>query len=208
MPEVVALALAAELADLAPQTRRVLEAASVVGDPFDPGLAAEVAELPEAEALAGLDDLLARTLVRPASAARRFAFRHPVVRHAVYQGTSGGWRLAAHARAAAALERRGAGIVARAHHVEHAADLGDAAASDVLLEAARELQEPAPAWAAHFHAAALRTRTRRRRPPTPARGDPDRARGGAERRWRRGRRPRDAARRARRRRTTRPSGRR
>ena len=156
VPEVVALALAAELADLAPQTRRVLEAASVVGDPFDPGLAAEVAELPEAEALAGLDDLLARTLVRPASAARRFAFRHPVVRHAVYQGTSGGWRLAAHARAAAALERRGAGIVARAHHVEHAADLGDAAAADVLLAAARELQGPAPASAARFHAAALR----------------------------------------------------
>ena len=156
VPEAVALALAAELADLPPQTRRVLEAASVVGDPFDPALAAEVAELQEAEALAALDDLLARTLVRPASAARRFAFRHPVVRHAVYQGVPGGWRLAAHTRAAAALERRGAGIVARAHHVEHAADLGDAAAADVLLEAARELQGPAPASAARFHAAALR----------------------------------------------------
>ena len=125
MPEAVALALGAELAELAPEARRVLDAAAVVGDPFDPALAAEVAELPEAAALAGLDDLLARTLVRPASGARRFAFRHPVVRHAVYESAPGGWRLAAHARAAAALERRGAGVVARAHHIEHAAELGD-----------------------------------------------------------------------------------
>ena len=107
-----------------PDARRVLDAAAVVGDPFDPALAAEVAELPEAAALAALDDLLARTLVRPASGARRFAFRHPVVRHAVYESAPGGWRLAAHARAAAALERRGAGVVARAHHVEHAAEPG------------------------------------------------------------------------------------
>ena len=156
VPEAVALALAAELADLASDTRRVLDAAAVVGDPFDPALAAEVAELPEASALAGLDDLLARTLVRPASGARRFAFRHPVVRHAVYASAPGGWRLAAHARAAAALERRGAGVVARAHHVEHAAEPGDEAAAAVLAEAARELQATAPASAARFHAAALR----------------------------------------------------
>jgi DNA-binding CsgD family transcriptional regulator len=155
VPEVVALALAAELAELAPDARRVLDAAAVVGDPFDPALAAEVAELPEAAALAGLDDLLARTLVRPASGARRFAFRHPVVRHAVYESAPGGWRLAAHARAAAALERRDAGMVARAHHVEHSAALGDEAAAEILLEAARELQAPAPASAARFRAAAL-----------------------------------------------------
>jgi DNA-binding CsgD family transcriptional regulator/tetratricopeptide (TPR) repeat protein len=156
VPEAVALAIAAELADLAPEPRRVLDAAAVVGDPFDPALAAEVADLPGGAALAGLDDLLARTLVRPANGARRFAFRHPVVRHAVYESAPGGWRLAAHARAAAALERRGAGAVARAHHVEHAAEPGDAAAAALLTEAARELQGPAPASAARFHAAALR----------------------------------------------------
>ena len=50
----------------------------------------------------------ARSSARP-DAARRFAFRHPVVRHAVYEGAPGGWRLGAHTRAAAALERRGAG---------------------------------------------------------------------------------------------------
>ncbi len=136
----------------------------MVGDPFDPALAAAVAELGEAAALEALDDLLARTLVREAGV-RRFAFRHPVVRHAVYEGAPAGWRLAAHARAAAALEARGAGVVARAHHVEHAAQQGDAAAIALLEAAARDLLVPAPASAARFQAAALRL----------LRGDADRA---------------------------------
>ena len=155
-PVAVGLAIAAELAQLSPETRIVLDAAAVIGDPFEPGLAAEAAGVAEADALRALDDLLARTLVRPAGSARRFAFRHPVVRHAVYESAPGGWRLAAHARAAAALERRGAGVVARAHHVEHAAQLGDDDAVELLLGAARELQGPAPGSAARFHAAALR----------------------------------------------------
>ena len=156
MPASVALALTAELAALPDASRLVLEAAAVVGDPFEPALAAEAADVSEPDALRALDELLTRALVRPAGAARRFAFRHPVVRHAVYEGAPGGWRLAAHARAAAALERRGAGLVARAHHVEHAAQLGDEAAIDLLEGAARELQGPAPASSARFHAAALR----------------------------------------------------
>ena len=156
VPEAVALAIEAELAQLGPETRLMLDAAAVVGDPFDPALAAEVAELPEEDALSALDDLLERTLVRPTGAARRFAFRHPVVRHAVYEGAPGGWRLGAHTRAAAALERRGAGIVARAHHVEHAAQPGDDLALATLETAARELHGRAPASAARFLATALR----------------------------------------------------
>ena len=180
VPEAVALALGAELADLEPDSRRVLDAAALVGDPFEPALAAEVAELPQTAALAALDDLLARTLVRPASGARRFAFRHPVVRHAVYESAPGGWRLAAHARAAVALERRGAGVVARAHHVEHAAELGDEAAADLLLQAARELQAPAPASAARFHAAALRLTSDARREIQVALAEAQSAAGDAE----------------------------
>ena len=156
VPDAVALALEAELARLAAQARLMLDAAAVVGDPFDPAIAAEVAELPEPDALAALDELLAHAVVRETSAARGFAFRHPVVRHAVYEGAPGGWRLAAHARAAAALERRGAGVVARAHHVEHAAQLGDTAAISVLVTAARALHGPGPASAGRFLATALR----------------------------------------------------
>ena len=156
VPPAVAAAMATELAGLAPPARRLLDAAAVAGDPFEPGLAAEVAELPEPEALEALDELLARALVRQAGAPRRFAFRHPVVRHAVYEATPPGWRLGAHARAAHALERQGAGPVERAHHVEHAARPGDEDAIGLLAAAAGELQSPAPAAAARFHAAALR----------------------------------------------------
>ena len=115
-----------------------------------------MAELPEAHALRALDALLARALVRSTGAPRRFAFRHPLVRHAVYVATPGGWRLGGHGRAARALARDGAGVVARAHHVEHAARPGDEQAITLLAGAARELQSSAPGTAAHFQAAALR----------------------------------------------------
>jgi DNA-binding CsgD family transcriptional regulator len=156
VPPAVAAALAGELAALTPAARRLLEGAAVAGDPFEPGLAAEVAGLSPAAALEALDELLARALVRPGGAPRRFAFRHPIVRHAVYAATPGGWRLGAHGRAAAVLARQGAGLAQRAHHVEHAADPGDEEAIALLTAAAAGLQASAPASAARFHAAALR----------------------------------------------------
>ena len=77
--------------------RALLDAAAVAGEPFEPDLAAAIAELSPAEGLAALDDLLALDLVRPTQVPRRFVFRHPLVRRAVYESTRGGWRLAAHA---------------------------------------------------------------------------------------------------------------
>ncbi len=59
-------------------------------------------------------------------------------------------------RAAEELERRGAGAVQRAHHVEHAGRLGDEKAITLLSSAAAELQSPAPRTAARCYAAALR----------------------------------------------------
>ena len=156
VPVAVAASLSSELGELSWPTRLLIQAASVLGDPFEPDLAAEVAELDESAGLQALDDLLARTLVRHAGAPRRFAFRHPLVRHAVYEGSAGGWRLGAHARAAKALERRGAGVVVRAHHVEHAANAVDETAIGLLTEAARALHAPAPASAAGYYRAVLR----------------------------------------------------
>ena len=155
IPAPVAAALAAELGALGEDARRLLDGAAVAGDPFAAELAVAVADLPQERALAALDELLDRALVRPGPRPRRFAFRHPVVRHAVYVGTPGGWRLGAHARAARELERRGAGPVERAHHVEQAAARGDDAAAAVLAEAAGRLRATAPGRAAELLAAAL-----------------------------------------------------
>ena len=74
-----------------PVERALLEAAAVAGEPFEPDLAAAIAELPMAEALGALDALLALDLVRPTAVPRRFVFRHPLVRRAVYESTRGGW---------------------------------------------------------------------------------------------------------------------
>jgi DNA-binding NarL/FixJ family response regulator len=156
VPPAIAAALTAELALLSPESRALLDAAAVAGDPFEPRLAGVVAELTEPAALRALDELLLGALVRPAGAPRSFAFRHPIVRHAVYMASPAGWRLGAHARAAAELERRGAGPLERAHHVEHAAHPGDADAIALLAAAGDGLRALAPASAARFHAAALR----------------------------------------------------
>jgi len=109
VPAAVSASLISELAELSAPTLLFLNAAAVLGDPFEADLAAGVADLEEVAAFRALDDLLARTLVREAEAPRSVAFRHPPVRHAVYEASAGGRRLGAHARAAQALARRGAG---------------------------------------------------------------------------------------------------
>ena len=103
-----------------------------------------------------VDELLQLDLLRTTDVPRRFRFRHPLVRRAVYEATAGGWRLGAHERCAEALAARGATASARAHHVERSAREGDADAAAVLREAGEEAVRLAPASAAHWFAEALR----------------------------------------------------
>jgi DNA-binding CsgD family transcriptional regulator/tetratricopeptide (TPR) repeat protein len=156
LPDAVRRALAGELDALPAETLAVLRAAALVGDPFEPDLAAEVAEVEEARALAAIDAGLERGILRPTAVPRQFAFRHPIVRRAVYESAGVGWRVGGHGRAAAALAERGAPAPARAHHVERSARDGDEAAIALLAEAARESAPLAPASAAAWYAGALR----------------------------------------------------
>ena len=142
VPRAVAASLAEELTTLSATERGLLEAAAVAGEPFEPDLAATIAELSAADGLAALDALLARDLLRPTTVPRRFVFRHPLVRTAVYESAPGGWRLAAHARAAAELAARGAGPGERAHHVEQSAEQGNEEAIKLLLEAGAAAATP------------------------------------------------------------------
>ncbi len=156
VPSTVAASITGELALLSRSARLVLEGAAVAGDPFEPELAAAATGMPETSVMEAIDELLQLDLLRTTDVPRRFRFRHPLVRRAVYEATAAGWRLVAHERCAAALAVRGATASARAHHVERSAREGDADAATVLREAGAEAVRLAPASAAHWFADALR----------------------------------------------------
>jgi DNA-binding NarL/FixJ family response regulator len=156
VPSAVAASLSEELALLTSDARLVLEGAAVAGDPFEPELAAAAAQMAEEPVMGGVDELLRLDLVRSTAVPRRFRFRHPLVRRAVYEASAAGWRLGAHERCARALAERGATAAARAHHVERSAREGDLAAVAILREAGDETLRLAPASAATWFADALR----------------------------------------------------
>ena len=156
VPAAVAAALAEELTLLTKPARRILEGAAVAGDPFDPELAAAAAGADDLAAIDALDELLRLDLIRQTDVPRRFRFRHPLVRRAVYESMPGGSRLVAHERCAGALERRGSLTSTIAHHVERSARQGDEAAVELLREAGEAAAPRAPASAARWFAAALR----------------------------------------------------
>jgi DNA-binding NarL/FixJ family response regulator len=154
VPPGVAASMLAELERLSGHARQLARAGSVAGDPFDVDLAAEIAKLDRLTALAGLDELISAGLVQPERETMTFAFRHPLVHRAVYESAQPGWRIAAHARACAALTRSGAPVVTRAHHVARSAPVGDEQAIELLQQAAQLAL--APAAAAQWWRAALR----------------------------------------------------
>jgi DNA-binding NarL/FixJ family response regulator len=156
VPRAVAAALTEELELLSSETRRILEGASVAGDPFEPELVAAAADVGEPSVTAALDELLRSDLVRPTDVPRRFRFRHPLVRRAVYDASPGGWRIGAHHRSAAALAARGAPAASRAHHIERSARHGDVDALALLRAAGLGAAKRTPATAARWFAAALR----------------------------------------------------
>ena len=156
VPAAVMDALAGELADLSSETRLVLQAAAVAGEPFEPEIAAAAAQRDEGAVLVALDELLAKDVVRSTDVPRRFRFRHPLVRRAIYETIPGGWRLGAHERCADALAASGAPVAARAHHVELCARHGDPSAVAVLRQAGQSAVRRAPATAARWFQAALR----------------------------------------------------
>jgi ATP/maltotriose-dependent transcriptional regulator MalT len=155
VPPAVAAALAEELALLSARGRDLLQGAAVAGDPFEPELAAAAAAVPEPLALEALDELLELDVVRETAVPRRFRFRHPLVRRAVYETARAGWRLAAHERCAAALAGRGAPAGERAHHVVRSARRGDGAAVGTLSEAGEAAAQRAPASAAAWFGHAI-----------------------------------------------------
>lgn len=156
VPPSVSTTIAVEIAGLSVPARRFAQAAAVAGQPFDIDLAAAAADVVETQALRSVDELVAADLARPTDLPRRFGFRHPIVRRAVYSSASPGWRLGAHERVAAAMAAQGAAETAYAHHIERSAKPGDQQAIAVLTAAGNAAAPRAPAIAARWFAAALR----------------------------------------------------
>ena len=156
IPRAVLASLAEEVGVLPEAAQQLLRGAAVAGDPFDLDLAVAAAGLDDADMADAFDALLVAELVRDTEIPRRFRFRHPVARRAVYEAAPGGWRLGAHDRAAALLAARGATVTARAHHVEFAAQHGDPDSLAVLTEAGEAALLRAPAAAVRWLGAALR----------------------------------------------------
>jgi DNA-binding NarL/FixJ family response regulator len=156
VPAPVATAIAVELSGLPPPARRVVEAAAVVGDPFDLDLAVAASDRPEQEVLEAIDMLLARDLVRETEIPRRFQFRHPIVHRAVYGSCPPSVKVACHRRVVAALKVRGTSAITLATHVEQSARHGDMEAVAILRRAAEEAATKAPTSSVRWLTAALR----------------------------------------------------
>ena len=155
VPIAVSAAISGELRALSAPARSLAQAASVIGDPFELDLTLAATGANETDALAALDELIASDLVRLTQVPRRFHFRHPLVRRAVYESSPPGARIASHRGAAEELSKRGAPAAVRAHHVEHSAHHGDTAAVQVLRDAGEAAAQRAPVSAARYFGAAL-----------------------------------------------------
>jgi DNA-binding CsgD family transcriptional regulator len=156
VPPGVAAALGQEIDGLSEHARRLGWGAAVAGEPFDLELASATADLSDEQALGAIDELLTTRMAVPTEVPRRYRFRHPLVRRAVYETAGEAWRLQAHARAAAALADRPGSLGPRAHHTEQSARAGDEAAAELLERAAHEVAARAPGVAARWFDAALR----------------------------------------------------
>jgi DNA-binding NarL/FixJ family response regulator len=156
VPGGIVAAVGGEVESLPADARALVRAAAVAGDPFELDLAARIAGLDRPAALAALDVIERQELVRRTDDPRRFGFRHPVVRTAVYEALGAGARLAGHAAAARELRRTGAPLAVRARHLAHAAAPGDLEAAEALRAAAAAVRLQAPGVAADWLLAARR----------------------------------------------------
>lgn len=156
VPRAVIAAIHEELRAVSAECRKTLRAAAAAGESFEPELVGAIAEQPVTSVLAALDELLEVDFIRATDAPRRFRFRHPIVRRAVYDGIPQGWKIGAHARASAVLAASHAPASVRAHHVENSATVGDEQAIALLVLAGREAAPRAPETAGRWLLAATR----------------------------------------------------
>ena len=102
-----------------PVDRDLLSGGAVAGEPFDIDEGAIAAGSPRRSRWRPSIASWPRTCCGRPTRRAAFGFRHPLIRHAVYQSAGAGWCIAAHRRLADELQKRGAGA-GQARRARHA----------------------------------------------------------------------------------------
>lgn len=144
-----------ELTPLGPGQRRLVEVVAALGDHATPALLAPVTGRAPADLAADLAELTRRDLLRTGPHGR-LTLRHPVLRSLVHDGTDPWMRTETHRLAAAALADAGAPPAERAHHAERSLSGWDPETAAVLVRAAEQAADTAPASCAHWLGVVLR----------------------------------------------------
>jgi len=143
VPPTVSEMILARLAGLSRSAQQVAAAAAVIGRSMDHALLATVCALPVGKLEAGLREAMSRQLV--VTTEEGYAFRHALIREAVYSALLPGERTRLHERAAAALSAVPAAEVA--HHWDAAGRPREALEASMRAGAAAEaLAAPAEAF--------------------------------------------------------------
>jgi DNA-binding CsgD family transcriptional regulator len=148
LPPPLRLTILRRLGFLPAPTLQLLEVATALGATFSLADLALVVERPVLELLESLREPLAAGVLREAGA--RLAFRHDLVREAIYEDVPLAVRSALHLQAARALASAGRPAAQVATHFALAASPGERDAVVWLRRAAREVAGTAPAVAAGF----------------------------------------------------------
>jgi DNA-binding CsgD family transcriptional regulator len=146
-------AVAAHLRSLPDEAKDLLKVASVLGREFTVSELAAMTSQSAGQLMPALEEVLSAEVFAEQGA--RLAFRHDLLRQAVYADIPASLRQALHCDAATALRRAGAPLVRVASQYAVGAQPADEEAIEVLVAAAGQLSGTAPAAAADLAVRAL-----------------------------------------------------
>jgi DNA-binding CsgD family transcriptional regulator len=146
-------AVAGHVRPLSDSAKQMVEVASVLGRQFLPADVAELTGLPIARLLGPIEEACRADIL--VDTGDDLAFRHDLLRKAVYEQIPNSVRSALHRGAASVLLARGASWTVVVPHVSVTADVGDGRAVQALEAASAELRGPNPSAAADLALQAL-----------------------------------------------------
>lgn len=146
VPARAQVTIARHLRSLSDDARRLLQVASVLGREFSVAEVAVLTGQPSSQLLGGVEEAMRAEILDEVPAA--LAFRHDLLRQAVYESLPVSARAALHREAAEALRRTGAPAVRVAGQLAIGALPGDEAAIATMQQAVTELAPSSPGAAA------------------------------------------------------------